>query len=106
MRNLGGAIGLALIDSIIYGRAPHHAQAIVDRLMAGDTATAKFVGIPLALFVDRPPGPLDSFTKAILKPMVERAAYTEAVNDAWAVVAILTLTALISVPFARPKRTT
>ncbi len=104
MRNLGGAIGLALIDSIIYGRAPHHADAIVARLMAGDTATAKFVGIPLALFVDRPPGPLDSFTKAILKPMVERAAYTQAVNDAWAVVAILTLAALISVPFARPRK--
>ena len=104
MRNLGGAIGLALIDSIIYGRAPHHADAIVGRLMAGDTATAKFVGIPLALFVDRPSGPLDSFTKAILTPMVERAAYTQAVNDAWAVVAILTLAALISVPFARPRK--
>jgi len=45
MRNLGGAIGLALIDSVIYGRAPVHATAIIHRLMAGDVATAKFVGI-------------------------------------------------------------
>jgi MFS transporter, DHA2 family, multidrug resistance protein len=104
MRNLGGAIGLALIDSVIYGRAPGHAEAIVSRLMAGDTATAKFVGIPLALFAGRAPGPLDSFTQAILKPMVERAAYTQAVNDAWALVAILTLAALVGVPFARAVR--
>ncbi len=32
MRNLGGAIGLALIDTVLYGRAPRHADAIVARL--------------------------------------------------------------------------
>ena len=104
MRNLGGAIGLALIDSVIYGRAPVHATAIVHRLMAGDVATAKFVGIPLRLFLDRPAGPLDPITQDILTPMVERAAYTQAVNDAWAVVAVLTLAVLLSVPFARRKK--
>jgi DHA2 family multidrug resistance protein len=104
MRNLGGAIGIALIDSIIYGRAPVHARAIVDHLMAGDVATAKFVGIPLRLFVDRAPGPLDPITQSILEPMVNRAAFVQAMNDAWAVVAILTLTAVLSVPFARKRR--
>ncbi len=104
MRNLGGAIGLALIDSVIYGRAPKHAQEIIHRLMAGDIETAKFVGIPLALFRNRPAGPLDPITQDILSPMVERAAYTQAVNDAWALVAILTLAALFSVPFARRKK--
>jgi DHA2 family multidrug resistance protein len=104
MRNLGGAIGIALIDSIIYGRAPVHARAIVDRLMAGDVATAKFVGIPLRLFVDRAPGPLDPITQSILEPMVNRAAFVQAMNDAWAVVAILTLAAVFSVPFARQRR--
>jgi len=104
MRNLGGAIGIALIDSIIYGRAPVHARAIVDRLMSGDVATAKFVGIPLRLFTDRAPGPIDPITQSILEPMVNRAAFVEAMNDAWAVVAILTLAAVLSVPFARPRR--
>ena len=105
MRNLGGAIGIALIDSIIYGRAPVHATAIVHRLMAGDIATAKFVGIPLALFRDRAPGPIDPITQIILEPMVNRAAFVQAMNDAWAVVAILTLAALLSVPFARQWKT-
>jgi DHA2 family multidrug resistance protein len=104
MRNLGGAIGLALIDSVIYGRAPHHATDIIHRLMAGDVATAKFVGIPLRLFLDRAAGPLDPMTQMILTPMVERAAYTQAVNDAWALVAVLTLAALLSVPFARRRK--
>ena len=104
MRNLGGAIGLALIDSVIYGRAPGHATAIIHRLMAGDVATAKFVGIPLKLFLDRPAGPLDPVTQMMLTPMVERAAYTQAVNDAWALVAVLTFAALLSVPFARRKK--
>ena len=104
MRNLGGAIGLALIDSVIYGRAPVHATAIIHRLMAGDIATAKFVGIPLALFRGRTPGPLDPVTQDILGPMVERAAYTQAVNDAWALVAVLTFVAILCVPFARRKK--
>lgn len=103
MRNLGGAIGIALIDSIIYGRAPGHAQAIVRRLMEGDIATATFVGIPLTLFRDRTPGAVDAVTQSILEPMVNRAAFVEAVNDAWAVVALLTLAVLFSVPFARQK---
>jgi DHA2 family multidrug resistance protein len=41
MRNLGGAIGIALIDTIIYGRTPAHVDAIVERLKAGDVDTAK-----------------------------------------------------------------
>lgn len=106
MRNLGGAIGIALIDSIIYGRAPIHAKAIIHRLTAGDSATATFVGIPLRLFEGRAPGPIDAATQSILEPMVNRAAFVAAMNDAWAVIAILTLAALASVPFARARRTT
>jgi MFS transporter, DHA2 family, multidrug resistance protein len=104
MRNLGGAIGIALIDSVIYGRVPVHAKAIVHRLMEGDIATAKFVGIPLRLFADRGPGPIDSITQSILEPMVNRAALVQAINEAWAVIAILTLTAILSIPLARPRR--
>ncbi|MDQ0473115.1 DHA2 family efflux MFS transporter permease subunit [Labrys wisconsinensis] len=100
MRNLGGAIGLALIDTVIYGRAPVHAAAILDRLAAGDTVTATFVGVPLDLFALRPAGPFDEQTRAMLQPLVEKAATTMAVNDAWAMIALLTLVALACVPFA------
>jgi DHA2 family multidrug resistance protein len=46
MRNLGGAIGLALIDTVLYGRAPMHAEALLMRLQAGDAGAAIAVGLP------------------------------------------------------------
>src|SRR6186713_3344699 len=74
MRNLGGAIGIALIDTVIYGRSPVHARAIVERLQAGDVETAKAVGIPMSLFLGRGPGPITAETQSLLQPMVERLA--------------------------------
>ncbi|MDB5498515.1 MAG: family efflux transporter permease subunit [Phenylobacterium sp.] len=100
MRNLGGAIGLALIDTVLYGRGPHHAQAIVARLQAGDTATARAVGIPLELFALRGSGPLDPGTRAMLQPMIERLAFARAANEAWAMAAALTAAALGSLLLA------
>lgn len=100
MRNLGGAVGLALIDTVIYGRLPHHAAAIVERLQAGDRSTAQAVGIPLAMFDARPEGPLDASTTALLEPMVRKLALVQSINEAWALVALLTFVALVAVPFA------
>ena len=101
MRNLGGAIGLALIDTVIYSRSPVHANEVTSRLMAGDVSTARFVGMPLDLFAAQGSGPLDALSAALLKPLVEKAALTLAINDAWAMIAALTVTVLICVPFAR-----
>ena len=40
MRNLGGAIGLAVIDTILEQRAPAHVASLVARLQAGDPGRA------------------------------------------------------------------
>lgn len=98
MRNLGGAIGIAIIDTVIYARAPIHAQKFLDRLAAGDLDAARTLGIPLdrlgaSLFAPE--------ARAMLTPLVDKAAFIEAINDAWALVAAMTLAALVSVPFAR-----
>jgi DHA2 family multidrug resistance protein len=42
MRNLGGAIGLALIDTIIFSRSPHYAHLIEAQLRAGNLATHRY----------------------------------------------------------------
>jgi hypothetical protein len=55
MRNLGGAIGIALIDTILYGRSGGHAEALRDRLIAGDITAARAIGLDLQLFTHRPP---------------------------------------------------
>jgi DHA2 family multidrug resistance protein len=98
MRNLGGAIGIAVIDTVIYTRAPGHAQTIINRLIAGDLDTVKMLGIPpdalgAAL--------LDADKQAMLAPLVHKVAFVEAVNDAWALVALTTLAALVVIPWAR-----
>jgi DHA2 family multidrug resistance protein len=102
MRNLGGAIGLALIDTVIYGRLPHHAAEILARLQLGDRTTAQAVGIPMALFDARAAGPLDPASAAILGPMVRKLALVRSINEAWSLVALLTFAALLAVPFAKP----
>ena len=106
MRNLGGAIGLALIDSVIYSRTATHGKLIVEQLQAGDAATAKFIGLSTAAFAARTPGPPTDAVKEMLRPMIERAATTQAINEAWALVALLTVAALLCVPFCkcRPPR--
>jgi DHA2 family multidrug resistance protein len=103
MRNLGGAIGLALIDTVFYGRGPHHAEAIAAKLRAGDVATAQAVGIPLKLFALHGAGPLPPATRAMLQPMIERLAFARAANEAWAMLAILTAAAVASVALAPPQ---
>jgi DHA2 family multidrug resistance protein len=83
LRNMGGAVGIALVDTVLQQRTPHHVQAIVDKLQAGDRATAAFVGLPLDQFNGHPLGPIDDLTRAIVQPLVERAAITQSFNEAW-----------------------
>lgn len=100
MRNLGGAIGLALIDTIIYSRAPVYGREIIARLQAGDLETAQALGIPAAALASRAGQPIDAATAQILGPMVEKLALVQAINEAWLMIAILTLLALCTIPFA------
>jgi DHA2 family multidrug resistance protein len=101
MRNLGGAIGLAIIDTVIYTRSPVLGAAITARLQAGDVDTAKFIGIPVDMFAARPAGLLDGATQALVQPLTEKAALAQAINEAWIMIALLTVAALLCVPFAK-----
>ena len=104
MRNLGGAIGLALIDTITYSRTSLHVNEIASKLTAGDTSIATFVGIPLDMFTLQKAQPLDASSTLLLKPLVEKAALTLAINDAWLMIAVSTALVLICVPFAKRGR--
>jgi DHA2 family multidrug resistance protein len=102
MRNLGGAIGIALIDTILYGRTAGHAEALRDRLIAGDITAAQAIGLDLDLFRHRPPDVSDATVEAYLRPMVEKAAFALSTNEAWALLAFAALLGLLLVPFAGP----
>lgn len=45
--------------------------------------------------------PLDATGMSMLKPLVEKAALTLAINDAWLMIALLTAVVLICIPFAK-----
>jgi MFS transporter, DHA2 family, multidrug resistance protein len=102
MRNLGGAIGIALIDTILYGRTAGHAEALRDRLIAGDVTAAQAIGLDLKLFAHRPPNISDATVEAYLRPMVEKAAFALSTHEAWALLACVALVGLLLIPFAGP----
>jgi DHA2 family multidrug resistance protein len=100
MRNLGGAIGIALIDTIIYTRSEPLGGSLLERLQAGDTDAAAFIGVPLQTLAEHKGG-LDEATMAMLDPLLQTAATVQALNEAWLVIAVLTACAILCLPFAR-----
>src|SRR5256885_981219 len=94
MRNLGGAVGIALIDTILYGRTSGHIEAIRQRLMAGDVATAQAIGL------DKLPQDMSAAGAAI-----EQAAFAASTNEAWAMLAAIAVLGLLLIPLARSQRT-
>lgn len=100
-RNLGGAIGIALIDTILAQRVPAHIAALVKRLQAGDPDAARVVGLPLATFHNVPLGPIDEATRAQVAPLVEQAALVLSFNEAWLVVGGLFAVSLLALPLLR-----
>jgi MFS transporter, DHA2 family, multidrug resistance protein len=106
MRNLGGAIGIALIDTIIYTRSEPLGQTLWDHLQNGDLGTADFIGAPTQMIAGHA-GVFDANSSALLDPLVQTAATVQALNEAWLILAILTAAAVLSLPFAdRPAEAT
>jgi DHA2 family multidrug resistance protein len=103
MRNLGGAIGIALIDTILYGRSVIFAEDFRARLLAGDVTAAQAIGLSLDTFLNRPPGAPDEAAVSVVRPMVERAALALSVNEAWAMLACVAIAGLLLVPLARDR---
>jgi DHA2 family multidrug resistance protein len=104
MRNLGGAIGLALIDTVIYGRAPILAEEIGQRLKRGDVSVSPLVGIPTETVATAASRAVDAALIETVRPLVERAGLVSAINEAWAMLAAITALALLVLPFVVPPK--
>ena len=105
MRNLGGAIGLALIDTVLEQRAPTHVEAIVARLQAGDASAARLVGLPTEHFTGVPIGEVDEATRALVAPLVERAGLVAAFDDAWLIIGGLVILSILMLLLCARLRT-
>jgi MFS transporter, DHA2 family, multidrug resistance protein len=104
MRNLGGAIGLALIDTVLEQRTPAHIASIVARLQAGDASAARLVGLPTERFTGVPIGDVDEATRALVAPLVERAGLVAAFNDAWLLIGGLVVLSMLVLLVRAPSR--
>jgi DHA2 family multidrug resistance protein len=98
MRNLGGAIGIAVVDTIVEQRTPGHAALLAAQLQAGNPNTARLVGLPVALFHNRNMGPVDALTRAMVTPLVRHAALTQSINEGWLVMGGLFALSLLMLP--------
>ncbi|MGZ5935516.1 MAG: DHA2 family efflux MFS transporter permease subunit [Rhizomicrobium sp.] len=101
MRNLGGAIGIALVDTILDQRTPVHADALGKRLQAGDAGAARIVGLPAEFFHGHDMGPVNETMRAIAEPLVRKAALVQSFNEAWLVIGALFTLSLLVLPFMR-----
>jgi DHA2 family multidrug resistance protein len=97
MRNLGGAIGIAIIDTVVYGRAPEHARSLIDRLSAGDMDAVRTVGVALEVLES---ALFDPDKRAEVASLVDKVAFVQAVNDAWGLLALIALASLLALPWA------
>lgn len=104
MRNLGGAVGLAMIDTVIFSRAATEGSAIAGKLRAGDLATAVQIGIPKDAFLEQRGQPLDEFATEMVRPLVEKAALVPAINAAWLMCGVLTVIVLLTLLFVKRAR--
>jgi len=101
MRNLGGAIGIALIDTILVQRTPTHAAALATRLQAGDAGAARIVGLPAEFFHGHDMGPMNETMRAFAEPLVRKAALVQSFNEAWLTIGVLFALSLFVLPFMR-----
>jgi DHA2 family multidrug resistance protein len=103
VRNLGGAIGISIVDTLINLRPPALGHAIAAKLMAGDRATAAFVGLPLDRFNGTSLGSVTNGDQDFARPMVERAAATIAFNEAWTLLGVTMLIAICLIPLLKRR---
>ena len=86
-RNLGGAFGIGVVDSLLHEISVARGTSIANALRAGDVHVAALLHIPIDDFLAMHDQPLDDDTRSLLEPLIGHLALTGAVNVAWIVLA-------------------
>jgi MFS transporter, DHA2 family, multidrug resistance protein len=99
-RNLGGAIGIALIDTIVFSRAPDYADSIMGSLTTDPAKAAGLMGLKMADL----PDPQDPSGIMGIMDIIQQASLTLAINEAWLMMTGVTMLALVVVAVMGPIR--
>ena len=89
-RNIGGAIGIALIDTVIFMRGPDHVSALMDLMKSDPSAAAGLMGIDVSELPDAG----DPTALMGIMDQVQAVALTQAVNESWWMLAVVCVLAL------------
>ncbi|MFT3672298.1 DHA2 family efflux MFS transporter permease subunit [Aestuariivirga sp.] len=90
VRNIGGAIGIAIMDTVMFTRGPTHADEIMEKISTAPDVAAAQLGIPL----DTLPSPDDAMSMMGIMDLIQNASLTQAINDCWWLLAAVALVAL------------
>jgi MFS transporter, DHA2 family, multidrug resistance protein len=101
LRNVGGAVGIGVVDTVVNVRPNEIASRLLDELVKGKAATAAFVGIPRDVLSGVDLAHADPGDVTFVKPIIARAAATIAFNEAWIVIGGILVLALVLAPFLR-----
>ena len=99
-RNLGGAIGIALIDTVVLSRSAEHAGQLTDLITIDAAAAALRLGVT----VEEMPDPDDPMGILSVMDAIQEASLTSAINEAWLMLAGLTVIALLLIWVVGPIR--
>jgi len=104
MRNLGGAIGIAVVNTWLIDLTREHAARLSAAMGENPDRTREAVGAltQMARGWTSDAGQALLMSQAALGRIVGREALTLAFADAYRLMALLFLAALVIVPFARP----
>jgi DHA2 family multidrug resistance protein len=104
MRNIGGAIGIGLVDTIVNVRPSAIASQLISDLKQGSHRVADFVGLPVDLVAGQTIATMDPSDLAFVRPVITRAAATTAFNEGWIVLGALMVLSLVVLPLLHRMR--
>ncbi len=90
VRNIGGVIGIAVMDTVMFSRAPEHAEQLIDLARSSPATAAPILGVT----TDQIPDPDDAMGIFALGDLAQAAGLTQAINECWWLLAGLSLCAL------------
>jgi MFS transporter, DHA2 family, multidrug resistance protein len=90
VRNVGGALGIALTDTILFSRTPLHGEAILALVVADPQRAAQVLQVPL----DELPDLSDPTEMLNVSDLIEAASLTLAVNEVWFTLSAIAVLAL------------
>ena len=89
-RNLGGAIGIALIDTILFTRGPEFASRLTELMGTAPEEAARLMAVPM----ENLPDPDDAMGLMGFMDVIQEASLTMAINEAWLMLSGITFLAL------------